>query len=344
MLDDLKYIHERDAQDALGIAEKQADQLRQSFELKGNTEFGQIDNVVYAGMGGSALAALLISTWPKLTLPFEVVRGYELPDYVNENTLVIAASYSGNTEETLEALGRAAEKHAQVAVIAGGGQLQTIAEEKGYLLGILPKVVQPRYAVLSNYKLLLKVFVTAGLLHDEVLSELEKTADFLREAVQAWLPTVPSQRNPAKQLALEALGKSVVVYAGPNLFPAAYKWKISFNENAKQVAWAGQYPEFNHNEFIGWSKQPIDKPYLVVDLRSSLEHQRVQKRFEVSERLLSGLRPAPEVVTAQGETVLEQLLWTIALGDFVSLYTGIANGLNPAPVELVEKFKKEMSN
>lgn len=344
MLDDLKYIHERDAQDALGIAEKQADQLRQSFELKGNTEFGQIDNVVYAGMGGSALAALLISTWPKLTLPFEVVRGYELPDYVNENTLVIAASYSGNTEETLEALGKAAEKHAQVAVIAGGGQLQTIAEEKGYLLGILPKVVQPRYAVLSNYKLLLKVLVTAGLLHDEVLSELEKTADFLREAVQAWLPTVPSQRNPAKQLALEALGKSVVVYAGPNLFPAAYKWKISFNENAKQVAWAGQYPEFNHNEFIGWSKQPIDKPYLVVDLRSSLEHQRVQKRFEVSERLLSGLRPAPEVVTAQGETVLEQLLWTIALGDFVSLYTGIANGLNPAPVELVEKFKKEMSN
>jgi glucose/mannose-6-phosphate isomerase len=139
------------------------------------------------------------------------------------------------------------------------------------------------------------------------------------------------------------IGKSVVVYGGPKLWPAAYKWKISFNENSKQVAWAGAIPEFNHNEFIGWSKQPHDKPYAVVDLRSHLEHERVQKRFEVTERLLSGLRPAPHVVQAQGATLLEQLLWTVAFGDFVSLYTGILNGLNPAPVELVEKFKKELN-
>lgn len=343
MLDDLKYIHERDAQDALGIAQKQGQQLLQQFELRGAGEFRPIDTVVYAGMGGSALAALLIHTWPKLSIPFEVVRDYELPAYVGENTLVIAASYSGNTEETLEALTHAEEQGAQIAVIAGGGKLQEAAEAKNYLLGILPKAAQPRYAVLANYKLLLTILHRAGIVEEAVLSELESKADFLNGAVQAWLPTVPAAQNPAKQLALEALGRSVVVYGGPKLFPAAYKWKISFNENAKQVAWAGQYPEFNHNEFIGWSKQPVDKPYLVIDLRSNLEHPRVQKRFEVSERLLSGLRPAPEVVQAQGTGELEQLLWTIALGDFVSLYTGIANGLNPAPVELVEKFKKELS-
>jgi glucose/mannose-6-phosphate isomerase len=139
------------------------------------------------------------------------------------------------------------------------------------------------------------------------------------------------------------MGKSAVVYSGPKMHPAAYKWKISFNENAKHVAWLGQLPEFNHNEFLGWSKQPTDKPYAVIDLRSNLEHPRVQKRFEVSARMLSGMRPEPHVVQAEGETVLEQLLWLIAYGDFVTLYLAVLNGVNPAPVELVEKFKRELN-
>jgi glucose/mannose-6-phosphate isomerase len=344
LLDDLKYIHERDANDALGIAEKQASQLIYTSELQGNREFGEILNVVYAGMGGSALAASLVHTWPKLSVPFEVVRDYDLPPYVGEKTLVIAASYSGNTEETLSALEQAEAKGAQIAVIAGGGKLREAAASKGYLLGTLPNVVQPRYVVLSNLKVLLDILAVARLLKEDVTPELQQTSTFLQNAIQAWLPTVPASQNRAKQIALEAIGKSVVIYGGPNLYPAAYKWKISFNENAKQIAWAGQYPEFNHNEFIGWSKQPVDKPYLVIDLRSNLEHQRVQKRFEVSERLLSGMRPAPEIVIAEGQTILEQLVWTIALGDFVTLYTAIANGLNPAPVDLVEKFKKELTN
>ncbi|HET9173958.1 MAG TPA: SIS domain-containing protein, partial [Candidatus Saccharimonadales bacterium] len=126
--------------------------------------------------------------------------------------------------------------------------------------------------------------------------------------------------------------------------PAAYKWKISFNENGKHVAWWNQYPEFNHNEFMGWTEQPVDKPYTVIDLRSSLEHPRIQKRFEVSERLLSGRRPAPIVVNAEGNTLLEQLLWVITLGDFTTIYTALASGINPAPVDLIEKFKKSLDD
>lgn len=342
MLDDLKYIHDRDASDALGIAEKQASQLTATYVLSGNQDFGPIDNIVYAGMGGSALAALLIATWPKTTVPFEVVRGYDLPAYVSSRTLVIAASYSGNTEETIAAFTAAKEKGAQLAVIAGGGVLAEMAANQGCLHGVLPKVVQPRYAVLANFRLLLDVLVTAGVLDSSILTELTAAAAVLDDAVRAWLPTVPVAENPAKQLALETLGTSVVIYGGPNLTPAAYKWKISFNENAKQLAWAGVYPEFNHNEFLGWTKQPVDKPYRVIDLRSQLEHPRVQKRFEVSDRLLSGMRPAAEVVAVQGETVLQHLLWAIAYGDFVTLYAGIANGLDPAPVVLIEKFKKEL--
>jgi glucose/mannose-6-phosphate isomerase len=135
-----------------------------------------------------------------------------------------------------------------------------------------------------------------------------------------------------------------VVYACPLMAPAAYKWKISFNENAKNVAWWGQYPEFNHNEFIGWSSHPINKPYSVIDLRSSFEHPRVQQRFILSDKLLSGRRPAAYVVQAEGETLLEQLLWTINYGDFVTIYLALLNGVNPAPVELVEKFKKELGS
>jgi glucose/mannose-6-phosphate isomerase len=93
---------------------------------------------------------------------------------------------------------------------------------------------------------------------------------------------------------------------------------------------------------MGWTKQPTQKPYVVIDLRSNLEHPRVQKRFEVSERLLSGMRPAPIVVEAQGNDLLEQLLWSIAFGDFVTIYTAILNGINPAPVDLIEKFKKSL--
>lgn len=343
MLDDFKYIHERDKSDALGIAEKQWQQLGQRFELPEDFRPDNIHDVVFAGMGGSALCALLMRSWPEMGQPFEVVRDYDIPAYVDGNTLFVASSYSGNTEETLNALSQAEQNGAVITVIASGGKLADIAREKNYPLALLPQVDQPRYSVLSGLKASLSVLHRAGLVHQASIDELEGAAGFLKDSVQAWLPTVPTKDNPAKQLALECIGKSVVMYAGPKLSPVAYKWKISFNENAKQVAWWNQYPEFNHNEFIGWSKQPVDKPYTIIELKSNLEHPRVQKRFEVSGRLLSGMWPHPHVVEVQGTSLIEQLLWAVAFGDFVTLYTALLNGLNPAPVDLVEKFKEELN-
>ncbi len=340
MLDDLKMIHERDAADTLGIAERQWQQLGYKFET--SQQPVEADNIIYAGMGGSALAAVLSVSWPGYGVPFQVVRDYDIPAYVSDKTYFIAASYSGNTEETISALEQAEAKGAHIAVIAGGGKLAELARAKGYPLAVLPKAEQPRYAVFYNLKALLVLLHQAGLSDGSAIRELESAADFLKNAAAAWTATVPTDKNQAKQIAQEVIGKSAVVYGGPKLAPAAYKWKISFNENAKQVAWTNQYPEFNHNEFMGWTKQPVQKPYAVIDLRSNLEHPRVQKRFEVSERLLSGMRPAPIVVQAEGETLLEQLLWTIALGDFVTIYTALLNGLNPAPVDLIEKFKKSL--
>lgn len=342
MLDDLKKIHQLDAQDALGIAEKQWQQLEYEFQV--DQPKLDVTNVVYAGMGGSALAALISQNWPGYSIPFEVVRDYNLPAHVSEKTFFIAASISGNTEETLSALAEAEAKGAQIALISSGGKLQEIAAEKGYPFILLPKVSQPRYGVLYNLKGLVTLLERAGLLAaDAAEAQLHQTSAYLRGTVQNWVPTVATKDNLAKQIALECMGKSVVVYAGPKLAPAAYKWKISFNENAKHIAWWNQYSEFNHNEFLGWTEQPEHKPYAVIDLRSNLEHPQIQKRFEISAKLLSGKRPAPIVVQAQGETLLEQLLSTIALGDFVSIYTALLGNINPTPVDLIEKLKKELA-
>jgi glucose/mannose-6-phosphate isomerase len=171
---------------------------------------------------------------------------------------------------------------------------------------------------------------------------LAATADFLQSEVKSWLPTVPTKENVAKQIAQECMGKSLVVYASTRLGSAAYRWKMTANESAKQVAWWNVFPEFNHNEFAGWSGQPEQKPYAVIELRSNLDHPRVQKRFEVTEQLLSGKRPVPMVVKVAGETIFEQLLWAVVLGDFVGTYVAILGGTNPAPLAIVDKFKQAM--
>lgn len=341
MLDDLKYIHERDAQDALGIAEKQWQQLKFDYKIKWQPQ-KNINNVIVAGMGGSALAASMVKSWPGPIVPFEIVRNYELPAYASPETLFIASSYSGNTEETLEALKAAEDAGCQIVVIASGGTLAERANEKDYPLYKIPAGMQPRMAVFYNLAALIQALEPAGLIGPGRVQELQAAADWLGGQLADWLPDVPASKNLAKQLALECMGKSPVIYSGPKLSPAGYKWKINFNENAKNVAWCNQYPEFNHNEFMGWASHPVEKPYAIIELRSSLEHPKIQKRFEISERLLSGQRPHPEVVEIKGETILQQLLWTIMLGDFTSLYLAFLNGLNPTPVELIEKLKNAL--
>ena len=281
MLDDLRLIHERDAQDALGIAEKQWQQLAYDYKLASpGFKAEDIDNVVFAGMGGSALGAMLSQSWPGYRKPFEIVRDYNLPAYVSKRTLFFASSYSGNTEETLSALAEAEKTGAQIVVLAGGGQLADIAKEKNYPMAVLPPAGQPRFAALYSYKALISCLSLIGLIDsDDTAERLKQTADFIKEAAAAWRPDVAAVRNQAKQIALDVVGKSVVIYSGPRLFPAAYKWKIGFNENAKNVAWCNQYPEFNHNEFLGWTGLPLDKPYAVIELRSDLEHPEDPKKI-----------------------------------------------------------------
>jgi glucose/mannose-6-phosphate isomerase len=342
MLDDLKYIHQRDAQDALGVAEKQWQQLQHKYDVEIKaTE--PINNIVLGGMGGSAWPALYMKSLAGLKVPFEVVGDYSLPAYVGSNTLFIASSYSGNTEETLSALSEAEERGAQIMVTTAGGKLMERAKEADHPLFAIPSGIQPRMSSFYFLRAMAYAFEQLGLAKEGVIEELGETGEWLESQKDSWRPDVAKKDNLAKQIAMELAGKTVIVYSGPLLFPAANKWKICCNENAKNLAWANQYPEFNHNEFIGWSSHPTEKPFAVVEIRSNLENKRTQKRFKITERLLSGKRPMPIVVEPKGETHLQQLLWSSMLGDFVTIYLALLNNQNPTPVDLVEKFKAELN-
>lgn len=343
MLDDLKYINQKDIEDALGVAQDQWEQLLIDVTPSKPIELSGVQNVVLAGMGGSALPGVFFTSWPALSAPFEISRNYSVPSYVNKNTLVISSSYSGNTEESLSALEDAKSKGAQIIVVAAGGKLADKAEEYDLPLVTIPAGKQPRMATYGFIKAFVSVLEAAGVVDSGAVDEMVGLSDWLKDEFAAFAPTVITKDNPAKTLANELAGKTVIVYSGPKMWPAANKFKICINENAKNTAWCNQYPEFNHNEFIGWSSHPVEKPFAVVEIRSNLEHERVQKRFEVTERLLSGKRPHPFVIEPKGETILAQLLWTIGFADLTSIYLSLLNGLDPTPVALVEKLKDEMN-
>jgi glucose/mannose-6-phosphate isomerase len=274
------------------------------------------------------------------------VRDYDLPKYVDENWLLICSSYSGNTEETLsvykQARGLASIKRPKMVTVSSGGELAKLSKADGVLNIKLPGGFQPRFTFGYQYAALTQLLEHTGLIKG-LSPILAEGSELVKKAITGWVPTIPQKENLAKQVALEIAGKSAVIYSGPKMFPACYKWKISLNETAKNVAWCNQYSEFNHNEFMGWTSHPEHKPYAVVDLRSKHEHPQIQKRFEVSERLLSGRRPAPIVIDIpKGQEIFHDMMWAIALGDFVSVYLALANGVNPTPVDLIEKLKAEL--
>lgn len=344
MLDDLKYIHQIDAQDALGVIQKQWQQLTYSYGVAPLQNNG-ITNVVLSGMGGSAWPAMYVQTWPGLTVPFEISRTYGVPAYVSEKSLFIASSYSGNTEETLSALAEAEKRGATIVVMTAGGELEKRAVVAGYPLYKIPGGIQPRMSSFFFIAAFLELFEPLGLLQQGISADQrQELSTWLSGFVTSWRADVATDKNPAKQLALEIAGTTPIIYSGPLLAPVANKMKICMNENAKNTAWWGQYPEFSHNEFIGWSSHPVEKPFSIIDIRSGLDHDSIKKRFEISERMLSGKRPAPLVITPVGDTLPQQIFWTSMFCDFVCTYVALLNGVDPTPVDLVEKFKSELNS
>jgi len=191
---------------------------------------------------------------------------------------------------------------------------------------------------------LIALLVNFKLVKIEKLDEIADKVEWLQAETSKWAVEVPTAQNYAKQLAMSAVGKTAVFYGGSMTAPIAYKWKISWNENAKNTAFWNEYPEFNHNEFIGWTSHPVEKPFAIFDIVGSIENDRILERFKISDRLLSGVRPKSTVVNLAGESPIEQFLWGSILADYASVYLAILNNVNPMPVQLIEKLKQELMN
>lgn len=346
ILDDIKQIAQRDTKNAIGLAGEEPTQLGQALGVHNTPEpADKIEHVVITGMGGSALAGDTLRDWLDLPIPLHVVKDYTLPNYVGPNTLVIACSFSGNTEETLAAFENANARGARLAVAAGKGQLLELAKAQELPYVVMPyDGVTPRMFLLANLRAFVELLVAYNLLPSGVIDELEHVGDKLAALHARWGVDVPFEHNSAKKLAWHCAGKTPIFYASSRFRSCAYKWKIAINESAKNTAWCGELSEFNHNEFMGWTSHPIEKPFAVFDLRSSFEHPRVAKRFELTDRLLSGMCPKATTIQLEGESMLEQMLFSNIYADYVSAYLGILNGVDPAPVPLIEKLKQELAN
>lgn len=342
MLDELDSIARFDSENVLAFVAGQGEQLLYNdFETPKLKK--PINNIVFAGMGGSALAGGIVKNWlqGQLRVPFEVVRGYELPAYVGGDTLVIASSYSGNTEEDLADVAAASKNGAQVVIVASGGKLEAVGAKHNMPIVDLPEGYPPRLAVMFGVRVTAAILETNGLVSG-ALKELEDAATVLNSKVVDYVAQTKLEDNYAKQLATGLFDHAIWVYAGPTLREAAYKWKINFNETSKNIASCNVLPELDHNEIVGWTSHPKAKPYAVVELQSSLDNDQIQKRWEATNRLLSGQMPKPIEVQAEGKSAIEQTLLTILLGDFVSVYLAVLNNVNPTRVDIIDKLKQAL--
>lgn len=304
-----------------------------------------VRSVVILGMGGSAISGDLARTLGAdlASVPIEVVRGYRIPGYVDSNTLVLAISYSGDTEETLAAFDAAAERTASLIVIASGGKLLARAQAAGIPHYPIRSTSQPRAALPHLYLPVLHALTTLYLLRCSE-RDIEKAVRFIAEQAPALATGVPSEENDAKKLAGALFGKIVSIYAAEFLGEVARRWKTQINENSKHWAEFETLPEANHNAVVGYSHpQSNADSVCVVHLQSPLYHERIQRGMTAAQELLHTAALDCRVVAVQGSTPLAQQLYAILLGDYVSYYLAMLNSIDPTPVAPIDYVKAQLA-
>ena len=349
-LDDATRFGELDPGDMLTRVGELPQQCRTAWALAQAMEvppsYNGFRHAVILGMGGSAIGGALLQGLVARECPvsISVVRGYDLPAFVRgPDVLAVACSHSGNTEETLSALGHALEKGARPAAITTGGKVAALAQERGIPLLRYDYPSQPRAALGYSFTLLLGLFCRLGLVQDRS-ADLEEAVRVM-EAWQAQVgPDVPVARNAAKALAGQLEGRLPVVYGAGFLAAVANRWKTQFNENGKHWAFFETLPELNHNSVVGLGIPDTVRDQVVVLMqRSSLDHPRVQVRWDVTRELLDREGVAHETVEGRGESMLAQMLSLIHFGDFVSYYLAMRNGVDPTPVDTIAFLKRRLA-
>lgn len=305
------------------------------------------DRVVFLGMGGSAIGAdavrVLIDE-ASIKVSAEVIRDYEVPAAVGKRTLVVASSFSGDTEETLSAVSAAHTRGARILAVTGGGHLGAFAAEHGIPTYVIEyPSPEPRSAFAHTFTPLLVFMQRLGYLPDQTLA-FEEGAGIARRLVAQIGPDADEAGNQAKQLARFLLEKLPLIVASGPLAVAADRWRTQLNENAKVWALTGAIPELDHNMVVGLGgPEAVRKLVRVVTLRSDSEHPRNQARHKVTQTLLDREKIPHQSVALPGTGSLSQLMSAVVIGDLVSYYLAMLRQIDPAPVESIDYLKAELA-
>lgn len=305
----------------------------------------RITSVIVSGMGGSAIGGdvIRVAVSEQLKIPMLVCRDYRIPAFVDSGTLVIASSYSGNTEETLSACEQARAAGAPIVCITSGGKLAALAHAHGYPVISLPAGLPPRAALGYSSVLLLGALTSLGLVPD-MSGALQETIDLLSRLVPAYGPATPEEKNPAKAIAASLHGRLIAIYgSGALTDPVAVRWRGQMEENAKNLAFHHLLPEMNHNELVGWQLPAALLDQIgVVFLRDRNDHPQVQRRFDLTRDIVAQKAGIVHEAWGEGDSPLARIFSLICLGDFVSFYLACLNAVDPTPVAVIEILKQKL--
>jgi glucose/mannose-6-phosphate isomerase len=341
------------AADSLGLIAGMAESVAAFDESRAAAEAVELPfpveavaDIAVCGMGGSGVAGnLMLGAYrDRLLRPMTVVRDYYLPGWIGESTLVILSSYSGNTEETLTCANQAIERNAPCVAVTSGGKLARFYAGEGVPVIALPPGLQPRAA-------LLRLLVPVAVLLDRVGavpplgSDLEEARETIAASVAALGPDLPESENPAKQLARALLGSVPLIWGAELTAAVAYRWRCQIDENAKLPAWSAELPELDHNDIVGLSGTPgpLSELTKLLLLRDPRNHRQVERRFDLTSEIVAPHVDGSLSITAEGQGPLARMLDLVMLGDYASLYLALLRGVDPGPVEPIERLKARLA-
>ena len=324
-------------------------QIKTAFSIMGNWspnhEYLNINNILILGMGGSAIGGdvtrVLIQN--ECGVPILVNRSYNIPKWVDEKTLVLASSYSGNTEETLSAFDQCKQAGAKTIAMTTGGKLKELAIECGLDCTLLPSGLQPRAALGLSVSLTLIILNKLGFSSDEIIEELYFSFEELTRLCDELSKC--DDENPAVIMANEIHSMCPIIYGSEDLtWVAALRFRGQLEENAKMLAFHHSIPEQNHNEFEGWSCHPdLLATKCIIWLKDKDDHPCSLARMEVAKELLDAQAGKQVEIAEKGRSPLIRLLKMIHFIDWVSYYAALLNNVDPTPVERITKLKEEMA-
>ncbi|MDC3337726.1 bifunctional phosphoglucose/phosphomannose isomerase [Flavobacteriales bacterium] len=296
----------------------------------------KINNIVITGLGGSGIGGTIISQLVahELNVPVVIHKNYGIPNFVDHNTLLIGCSYSGNTEETLNAIDAAKSKGAQIACITSGGQLEALAKDNQWNCILVPGGNPPRAMLAYSLTQLFFLFVHYGLINSNYLSQI-KTAQKLLLAEKG------SIINLAKTIVTKINGKRIVAYGDSVFAGVIERFRQQLNENSKQLAWHHALPEMNHNELVGWGGG--DDSIAVLIFRSDFDNPRTKIRMDLSQKIFKNYTPTVLELNAKGANHIEQAFYHILLGDWISILLAESNDVDPIEIKVIEYLKSELA-